>query len=279
MKRFVYFLLFSSLYIAAASVVLCIQTNIILDIPLNHIGFYVFVFGSTLVQYNLHYLSKPASSTGSIRVVWSGRNRRIHFLMLAIGTGMILYGLFFFHLEQFIVLAVLGAITFLYSFPYLPIGGGKRLKDFGIIKILVLTLVWTIVTVWLPVSSKEYFTLPFWLVFVRRFVFVFVLCLIFDVRDMKWDGAEGIQTIPVLIGKKRTYIFSYLFLAVFFLFIWLDPTWISDRYQMALYLSGLLTLAVIIYSRKHMSDITCLLGIDGMMLAQGVLVWLFSPLV
>src|SRR5205085_1472743 len=104
---------------------------------------------------------------------------------------------------------------FLYSFPVLPLKNRKRLKDFGILKIITLTLLWTIVTVWFPISQAYYTQVSFLLIFLRRFIFMFVLCLVFDIRDTEIDSKENIRTIPVMAGIKKAYLICYILLGVF----------------------------------------------------------------
>ncbi|MEO8823758.1 MAG: hypothetical protein ABI366_09285, partial [Ginsengibacter sp.] len=150
-KKIVEFILFSSIFIACCAVGFCIETNILLGLPLNSFSFYCFVFGATLLQYNLHYSTKKIAIKNSERLQWSLKNKKIHFYLLIIGALLILFSFFSFHLKHFLILACLGAISFLYSFPFLPFGKRRRIKDYGFLKIVTLSLLWTLVTVWFPV--------------------------------------------------------------------------------------------------------------------------------
>src|SRR5690606_14002425 len=98
-----------------------------------------------------------------------------------------------FHLEHFVILALLGCIAVLYSFPFLPFGKKRRIKDYGFLKIITLALLWTLVTVWFPANRWEIDHGLFTLVLAKRFVFMFVLCLMFDVRDIPIDSKEHIN--------------------------------------------------------------------------------------
>lgn len=238
----------------------------------------MFVFNATLVQYNLHYVTKKPTAVQTPRLLWSLRNKRLHRLFIALGTAMILISFFHFHVTQFIVLAVLGVITLLYSFPVRFFGAKKRLKDYGIAKIVVLSLTWTIVTVWLPVIGMEYDSVTFFFVLIKRFLFMFVLCMVFDIRDRAADEAEGIRTIPVIMGTARAYRFAFYLLALFALIAVGESMLLSHLFWIPLLLSAVVTAFVIQYSKRNMSDVTCLLLVDGMMLLQSVLVFLFIQL-
>jgi 4-hydroxybenzoate polyprenyltransferase len=269
--------LFSSIFIASCAVAFCIETNLLLGLPLNSFSFYCFVFGATLLQYNLHYSTKKKAVKNSERLQWSLQNKKIHFYLLVIGSLLILFSFFSFHLKHFIILACLGAISFLYSFPFFRIGNKKRIKDFGFLKIVTLSLLWTLVTVWFPVNSMQVDSRLFTLVFVKRFVFMFVLCLLFDLRDVEIDKEEKINTLPVMLGKKRSYFLSYVLLLVFLALSLIKYFYFPQpAYLIGMLISTVCTFLIIERTRKTNSDFIYLAGIDGMMLLQAALIFLFS---
>src|SRR6185312_4872988 len=100
----------------------------------------------------------------------------IHLILLLAGAALILFSFFSFHLKHYAILICLGCISFLYSFPFLPFGKKRRIKDYGFLKIITLSLLWTLVTVWFPVSGHVYDPVLFAFVFVKRLVFMFILC-------------------------------------------------------------------------------------------------------
>jgi uncharacterized membrane protein len=139
-KKLAEFVLFGSIFIGLCVVALCIETNLLLHVPLNTCSFYCFVFGATLVQYNLHYLFKTTAVNNSQRLAWSFKNKTIHKVLLSTGITLILFSFVSFRLHHFIILAVLALIAFLYSFPVIPFGKRKRIKDYGFLKIITLAL-------------------------------------------------------------------------------------------------------------------------------------------
>jgi 4-hydroxybenzoate polyprenyltransferase len=275
-KKFEHFILFGSIYIAACAVALCMETSLILRLPFNIISFYCFVFGATLAQYNLHYLVKEKAVKNSLRLAWSLKHKNTHRVLLFIGIGLILFSFFGFHLHHFIILAVLGTISILYSFPVIPLGK-KRIKDYGYLKIVTLSLLWTLVTVWFPMVDQKFDTLLFTFVFIKRFVFMFVLCLVFDVRDIEIDYKERINTVAVILGRKRSYRLASITLVLFMILSMFQYFYHNDLGQLiAMIVSAILTYIIIGISKKNNSDIIYLAGVDGMMLAQPLLVYLLS---
>lgn len=272
-KKISDFFLFGSIFISLCAVAMCIETNLLLDLPLNDHSFYLFVFGATLVQYNLHYLFKTTAVVNSRRLAWSLKNKRTHKILIAAGLILIIYSLFSFHLHHFIILLILGAIAFLYSFPFLPFKQKKRIKDFGLMKIITLALLWTLVTVWLPVAEANYSGLSFQLIFIRRFIFIFILCLLFDIRDTEVDRKENIATLSVMLGERKSYILCYFLLIIFAALSVVQFIYVPDTIQLAAMLvSAAVTVVTIEFSKRNNSDIVYLAYIDGMMLLQALLV-------
>lgn len=277
LKKISSFILFGSIFIAACAVGFCMETNILLGVPLNSFSFYSFVFGATLVQYNLHYLVKTIAVKDSERLAWSMKNKMIHIILLVSGCVLILYSLFSFHLEHFMILIGLGGIAFLYSFPFLPFGKKKRIKDYGFLKIITLSLLWTLVTVWFPVNDMDVNTKLFLFVLVKRFVFMFILCLLFDIRDEEIDSKEKINTLAVKLGKKKSYILSYFLLALFVLLSFTQYLLFPQTgFFLAMVISAIFTFITVELTKKTNSDFIYLAGIDGMMILQALLVYLFS---
>ena len=277
MKKLAEFVLFSSIFIGACAVALCIQTNLLMHLPLNTFSFYCFVFGATLVQYNLHYLIKTTAVNNSLRLVWSVKNKMVHKVILSAGIALILFSFLSFRLHHFIILAILGAIAFLYSFPVIPFGKKKRIKEYGFLKIITLALLWTLVTVWFPVNNFPFENNIFVFIFLKRFVFMFVLCLLFDIRDIEIDRRENITTLAVFLGKKKSYLIAYGFLILFAILSLVQFFYFGDRgVLIAMLLSAAATFFVVELTKKTNSDFIYLAGIDGMMLLQAMLVYLLG---
>ncbi|MDQ6901532.1 MAG: UbiA family prenyltransferase [Bacteroidota bacterium] len=276
-KKIADFILFGSIFIAACAVALCMQTNFLLNLPFNNISFYCFVFGATLAQYNLHYLVKKTAVKNSQRLAWSLKNKKIHKILLPAGICLILFSFLSFRLHHFIILGILAIIAFLYSFPVIPIGKKKRIKDYGFMKIITLSLLWTLVTVWFPTVNFSFDKPLFALIFLERFTFMFVLCLVFDIRDIEIDRKENINTIAVLSGRQKSYFLTYFALVIFVLLSIIQFIYFGNLVVLiAMIISAVITFVTIEITKKTNSDFMYLAGIDGMMLLQPALVFLLS---
>jgi hypothetical protein len=114
----------------------------------------------------------------------------------------------------------LGLITFLYAIPFLPkrflMDDKQNLRNVGGVKIYIIALVWTGVTVILPlVNNNIGISDTVIITAIQRLVFVIVLTLPFEIRDLQFDSIK-LSTIPQKIGEKRTKIIGSIFLLIFF---------------------------------------------------------------
>ncbi|MEI8279065.1 MAG: hypothetical protein WCG87_04825 [Bacteroidota bacterium] len=170
---------------------------------------------------------------------------------------------------------ILGFLSFAYSLPLLPFKNKRRIREFGWVKILVLASVWTIVTSVLPMLfwAKELSNYPFEILI--RFVFMFILCVAFDIRDMQTDMDSDIYTLPNLIGECNSYRLMNSMLLLFVLLSIIQYT----RYPSVSRLDAQIftsagTYWAIRYTRKYPSDRAYLALVDGMMLVYAILILL-----
>ncbi len=160
---------------------------------------WLFIFCGTITGYNFVKYAKIAglhhrSLTNSLRSI-----QVFSFLCF---TGMLLC-CFFLSFNTLLVTSIFGAFTFFYAVPFLR---KKNLRTFSGIKILIVSVVWAGVTVFVPmVEASMTLTTACWLAFFQRFLLVFVLTLPFEIRDLQYDIAQ-LKTIPQQIGVQKTKI-------------------------------------------------------------------------
>jgi 4-hydroxybenzoate polyprenyltransferase len=242
-------------------------------IPPLFTALHVLVFGSTLLVYNTHYLIKKSTPQISDRFAWSQHYKLWHYIIFGIGVLCCIISVFYVNQRILLGCGVLAILSFAYSLPMLPFKNKKRLKDFGWIKILVLTTVWTIVTSVLPMlfwkrSLSDY---PFEILI--RFVFLFTLCIAFDIRDMQTDLDANIFTLPNRIGLQNSYRLINATIVLFALLCIAQYI----RYPSITRLAGemvtaIVTKLVIDHTKRHPSDRVYLGLVDGMMLLYALLV-------
>lgn len=242
-------------------------------VPVFFSPLHFFIAGCTLMVYNVHYLIKKSSIVLSDQYAWVQKNKMINYAFLILGIGLSLYSVFQLPGSVWQACIVLAAFSFAYSLPVLPFKNKHRLKDFGWLKIFLLTGIWTVVTAILPMLywQQDMAAYPFEIL--MRFIFMFILCLAFDIRDMQVDIEADIFTLPNKIGLANTYslitvlilLFIGFSLAQYFRFSLPDRLMVNT-------VSALLTLWSVFYVRKHPSDKNYLLLIDGQMLLNALMI-------
>ncbi len=103
----------------------------------------------------------------------------------------------------------LGLITFFYGMP-LKWVASKSLRKISGLKIYIIAFVWAATTAFLPQlqSGLDLFQIHYmWIL--ERFVFIFILMLPFEIRDMNFDDLK-LSTIPQSIGLSNTKKIGYL---------------------------------------------------------------------
>ena len=169
----------------------------------------------------------------------------------------------------------LGIFAFAYFLPLLPFGDKKHLRDFGWVKISVLAGVWTMATSVLPILfwHKNISDFPFEILV--RLVFIFTLCIIFDIRDMQADQVSNINTLPHKVGIRNSYrlINVTLLLLVALSVIQYARYQMPERFAGAI-LTVIFTWLVVRYLQKRPSERAYMLLADGVMLFYSVLVLL-----
>jgi hypothetical protein len=174
----------------------------------------LFVLFTTIASYNF---IKYGVEAEKYILVSSAYHRIIQFFSF-IAVGLAAYHANYLSMKVWIVIGVLALLVGLYSLPVLP--QVRKLRNLGIIKILLVGFVWGGTTVVLPYLAVEE-NLP-WDVHVealQRLILVLVLMLPFEIRDMTVDD-PGLRTLPQRYGIHRTKILGGVAAMVFFMLTW-----------------------------------------------------------
>lgn len=176
---------------------------------------------------------------------------------------------------------VVGIVTVLYELPLIPFRNRMwALRELGLIKPVILTFVWWylgaygIAKGWATIGDIEIGITPTqWVLLGIQFVFMLILCVLFDIRDYAIDKPRNIITWPVRWGIKNTNIILTI-LSV----LGIAASWFIDV-PMFIKAANTLSFAVLIfYSSGAIKKTTWWFhdfAVDGMMLLQWGLLYLF----
>jgi len=262
--RIIDLLLYTSVFTACCAAGLCMATErLVSTVPPSYFNpLLLLVFGSTLVVYNTPRLIPHPY----------GRQRRPqkymawHIAFLCIGAVLAVAALSQLSWRVRLASAALGVFAFAYYLPLLPFKNKKRLRDIGWLKIAVLAGVWTTATAILPIIylQKSISDYPFEILL--RFVFIFALCVVFDIRDMRADLQNNIHTLPNAVGIRNSYRLIHTAIVLFAVLSIIQYTRYPLQARMAgALLTAVITWAVVYYIRRQPSDRAYLLLADGVM--------------
>lgn len=279
------FLLFSNLFMALCTVAQGLVTFHLIDSKPVYpvLGL---LFASTLAIYNFSILiSKPKSPEKSPfrRVRWFFAHHRLMVTFTIVST-LALFPLFMLlSIESRILLVFLGVLSFSYSLPLFTIGEHKfGLRHIPGLKPFLITLVWTLSCVLLPILESEDLHLAevsmrdTTILIAKRFLFIGALTIPFDIRDLFQDRQSGLKTIPVAWGEKNAYLFCQVLLAgyVVLLFLFRNNGFNNDFF--ALTLTVILTGWLIFKSKWEKNEYYYFLYMDGVLVLQYLMLAAFS---
>lgn len=206
------FIVFTNLFITLCAVVMSIYTSVFFSLVINT-ELLLFTFGGTLCSYSFHWLLPSTHTQLSPREKWSISNRNFLLVLLFAGSAGAVYSAFLLsaHLLALIPLAIL---TFLYSSGKLPKGPFVLFRKYFIGKTIYLALMWSLVTVYLPVIiGNAEWEISHTIFLLNRFFFLFAICILFDLRDKELDAQQGIRNLITMLtnsGIKNLYFISLL---------------------------------------------------------------------
>lgn len=229
------FFLNASIHVALAVYALVQITALNFHFEYNADLSFVTFFG-TIVTYNF---IKYGSRAKKYFIVEKEHHKAIQLFSFLAGICMLFF-VFRLPLSVIIGLGVLTFISVLYIIPFYT--QKKGFRNFIGIKIYIVALVWSGTTVLLPVlNENSAVTNDVVVEMIQRFLFVLVVILPFEIRDMAIDQ-ESLHTIPQQIGVKNTKI-----LGVFLIVIFLALEFFKDEFFLSNVFSLLIVKAAVIF--------------------------------
>ena len=290
-KRSIDFLIFSNIFVSLCAASLSHATIIILQITA---GFYtsLFVFFSTLSVYNFQRIlvSEKNETVAflSTRHRWIIQNQKILTAITAISIiASIFIYLFYFSnkhnifllLFPFSLLALWYVVDIRKFFPFIK-GRIRPLRTLPYLKIALISITWTAITVWLVVieSGLALLSVSVLLISLERLLFIFAITLPFDIRDMEQDQAMNIKTVPIMLGENKTKQLAYGVLILFSLLSALRITLIPGipMITVALVTSALLTIYIVSLSGSDKSEYYYSALVESTMIIQFLLLFLMT---
>ncbi len=207
LQKLVSFMIHSSIWVAVSVFALTWITLLVLARPFDPSVMYFNLYGSILGYNVIKYFSVIPN------MQWKKKETLFLLVLNLFALLMVIY--YFVQLSNIVKLA--GGISLLLCILYIKPLFGTTLRIVPGLKLKIVALVWAIVTVLLP-SLQVGNTLDsaVILLFIQRILFVYVITLPFEIRDLKED-APSLATIPQTIGVAKTKKLGMVLISLFFL--------------------------------------------------------------
>lgn len=271
MRWLFHFILSHSIFIAFCAAALSLQTLQLLSLPTN--GYLLaLIFFSALGGYNAYWILSSYSFNRPIAFLAFLRKRASSFLVLfAALTGMI-FCLTHLHLFMYNMM-IASLLLAIYSLPVAPFKRLHFMLKTGVLKTIILALAWTIITTMVPLQisilSMGHTAL---LIFISRFLFMLMLCIIFDKRDAAVDKLRGLQSLATAIKPLVLhYLIGIIFIAYIFMCYFMLAHQVSLARVIALIITGLITIWVYLSSFKKRGYFFYYFLVDGLMFLSALL--------
>jgi len=169
-----------------------------------------------------------------------------------------------------------GTIAVSYVLPILS--KGRRLRDIGWIKIILIGWSWAWLTAFIPALyfGKEP---PFISSFMGlgRMLFIIAITIPFEIRDISIDRSVGVITMPVYFGMEKTIRAGIILCIILILFFIINTIHYHDpAYGISMSLISILTIWILKKS-QYVTDDYFFSGLtDGLMILALMVYWIVS---
>ncbi|MGV8880063.1 MAG: hypothetical protein ACOH2A_13650 [Sphingobacteriaceae bacterium] len=271
------FLLFSNLFIAICAVAQGLLTfKLIGSKPVYPV--LALLFFSTIGIYNFSILLiKPKYPENSPfrRVRWIFSHYRLMITFTVVAALSIIPLFLLLSLSAKTLLIFLGIFSLSYGLPLFSVNGEKfGLRNLPGLKLFLIAFVWASSCVLLPVLEAENLgftavsTQDTLLLLSKRFLFVAAITIPFDIRDLFQDHKASLKTIPVVLGKKKAYLFCQFLLIIYLIFLFLFGRNGFDLTFWALAFTVAITGWLIFRARIEKNEYYYFFYLDGTLLLQ-----------
>jgi len=287
-KKLAEYIYYSNIWIAIGAVAFLWTTVLSFNLVGEFRPITAMVFFSTLFSYSLHRLypvligGRDPKENKHLQWIWNHRIEGMAVLMISAYATLYVF-LFFLSREAQMIMVLAGLITLLYSIPvFNQKGEGPkiRLRDFPLVKIFLIALIWVISCILLPWIESERLT-PFYQIFisgVEKALFLIAITIPFDIRDYAYDKNVEVSTIPQVLGFKKSIKLALWLCLGCTLLVWLNFTILAEYpnslMALALTLAYGITAFIISKTTAYRGDWFYLGVLDGTFMIQFLLVYL-----
>lgn len=290
-SAFIKFIFFGNYFYGLCAVGLSIEASLQQLYPLNSLLYYTIVFCATILYYTKAYITEVTTDINNKRSLWYVQFRRFVLFSQIILTVIAAICSFIFIRKNWFSITHLSLLnwTLILVFPtvaalYYGVNSKmlKRynLRNTGWLKPFVIGFAWAGAVTVYPVLFYSIdqglvftATLIGSFLFIKNFMFITVLCIMFDIKDYAVDYNHQLKTFVVKVGLRKTIFYIIIPLCIigfgtFILFTTARHFSFLRIMVNAIPFIALISVAYSMYRRK--SILYYLIIIDGLMLVKAL---------
>lgn len=282
------FVFYGNYFYGICAIALSIEATLQQHFPLNNLYYFLALFCATVVYYSHAYITEiPINSTNE-RTLWYKQNKKLVVASQVILTLILcIYSIIFLQHHwlsllnitrlQIILILIFPLVGLLY---YGVSGTRYSLRNIGWLKPFVIGFAWAGLVTFYPIifnslAENTVFELRIisLLLFLKNFMFVSVLCIMFDIKDYVSDKELNLHTFAVKFGLEKTILFVILPLCTIGLgtFMWYGVNQNFHLIRIILNVLPFLLVLLTAYSlHLRRSILYYLVVVDGLMLLKGI---------
>ncbi len=283
-------LFYGNYFYGCCAVALSMEASLQQGYPLNDWLYYAMVFLCTTLFYTYPYVRRRPLPGQNARSNWYARHFNRAKISQVLLTVLVLCGLVYYAvtegqmlldlpLRQWLWPMIFPLVGFLY-YGFTWLYGEYNLRRIGWLKPFLIGFTWagwvTVYPVWSLVTEngEQYVpTLIAAFLFVKNFMFVTLLCVMFDVKDYASDHKSRVRTFVVRLGLRRTIFYVLLPLSVLGLGSYVTYGIVRHFHFMRIVLN-IIPFVLLLWMawslRKRRSLLYYLVWVDGLMVVKAV---------
>jgi hypothetical protein len=291
-NRFIKLFFFGNYFYGLCAVALSIEAMLQQKYPLNGLLYFSLVFFSTVFYYSHAYvLTEVSEHSTNVRAAWYAQQAKLVFLSrLVFFTAIVGISLYFVFIFRINFLAIsLYELLFIFIFPlvsllYYGINHSffkkLNLRNIGWLKPFIIGFIWAgLVTVYpvlfYNISKGTHYEISLVgsFLFIKNFMFITVLCIMFDIKDYAMDYNQQLKTFVVKLGLRKTILYIIIPLCIVGLAAFISYAFMQHFQVLKIILNTIpfvltILVALSLYNRK--SILYYLFIIDGLMIVKSI---------
>jgi hypothetical protein len=291
-NKLIKLIFFGNYFYGICAIALSIEGSLQQRYPVPSALFFVLAFSSTVLFYSKAYIMTEVSDDiANLRSMWYARNKVlmnrtqlafvvIFFVSAAYFVFTRWHSILSLNIWEWVLITIFPVVAGLYYGVSDKVFGTHSLRNIGWLKPFIIGFTWAGIANVYPIlfycidNGLHYSpTLASGFLFLKNFMYITLLCILFDIKDYAMDYNAELKTVVVKLGLRRTIFYFIIPLCVVGLTSFLIYALSQHFSTMKIMINTIpflliITVAYSMYSRR--SIFYYLIIIDGLMLVKAI---------